>query len=451
MMEYINYQDSYTEYLKEIPSHWQLKKLKYSAKSPKESIAVSEFEQDAVIHYSIPNIQEFGKGQLESGKEIDSAKIKLSGGEVLISKLNPRKATICIVEQHDELIVGSGEFIPFIPRDCDNKFLYYFFRSSQFTDYLNSCVESVTRSHQRIKPELIYNSFIGLPLQEEQKAIVSFLDHKTEKIDKLIQLKERKIELLKEKRAALINDLVTGKLVWDGKDWGKPKETKDSGVEWIGEIPSNWDFSRIGRYMIVVRGGSPRPAGDPRFFNGDFIPWITVKEVTGKEGKYVVSTDSFLTEEGMKQSRVLNSETLVLSNSGATLGVPAILKLTGCANDGVVAFEKISDKVDRDYLYYFWVTQTKRLLEEQSGYGQPNLNREIVSNVISPIPPIEEQIAIVSLCDKALENNHQLIKSEQSKIELLKEYSQSLISEVVTGKLRVVEEDHSITSQPQLN
>jgi len=61
MMEYINYQDSYTEYLKEIPSHWQLKKLKYSAKSPKESIAVSEFEQDAVIHYSIPNIQEFGK------------------------------------------------------------------------------------------------------------------------------------------------------------------------------------------------------------------------------------------------------------------------------------------------------------------------------------------------------------------------------------------------------
>jgi type I restriction enzyme S subunit len=141
----------------------------------------------------------------------------------------------------------------------------------------------------------------------------------------------------------------------------------------------------------------------------------------------------------MKQSRVLEPETLVLSNSGATLGVPGILKIRGCINDGVVSFLKISNKVFRDFLYYFWTTQTSILLEQQSGYGQPNLNIEIVSNIKFPLPTVEEQILIVEYIESKTKEIDDLVQLEQKKIDLLKEYRQSLISEVVTGKIKVTQ------------
>jgi type I restriction enzyme S subunit len=213
---------------------------------------------------------------------------------------------------------------------------------------------------------------------------------------------------------------------------------KDSGVEWIGEIPGHWDFVKVGHYSLVVRGGSPRPSGDPKYFNGDFIHWITVKDITSKSDKYVITTDSKLTEEGMKQSRVLEPETLVLTNSGVTLGVPGILKIKGCINDGSVGFLNLSSKVERDFLYYFWTTQTKLLLEQQSGYGQPNLNIDIVSNIRFPLPPITEQQQIVSYLDEHTQLIDKTISVEERRIDTLKEYRQSLISEVVTGKRKVV-------------
>ena len=145
-----------------------------------------------------------------------------------------------------------------------------------------------------------------------------------------------------------------------------------------------------------------------------------------------------LTAEGMKQSRVLEPETLVLTNSGVTLGVPGILKIRGCINDGSVAFLEISKKVLRDFLYYFFITQTKLLLEQQSGYGQPNLNTDIVSNLRFPLPPLIEQQSIVTYLDEQTQLIDTTLQQEEQKIELLKEYRQSLISNVVTGKVCVV-------------
>jgi type I restriction enzyme S subunit len=287
-----------------------------------------------------------------------------------------------------------------------------------------------------VRQNLGYSEFknlsIPLPPLSEQEHIVSCLDDKTTKIDELIQKKLRKIDLLKEYRTSLINTVVT-------KGLNPDVPMKDSGIEWIGEIPSHWKFVKVGHYTNVVRGGSPRPSGDSRYFNGDYIHWITVQEVTSKVGKYIINTETFLTKEGMKQSRVLEPETLVLSNSGATLGIPGILKIRGCINDGVVSFVNISSEIERDFLYYFWTTQTTRLLEQQSGYGQPNLNIDIVSNIRFPLPPISEQEHIVSYLDKKTSQIDKTIDIEKRKIELLKEYRQSLISNVVTGKIKVIE------------
>ena len=128
----------------------------------------------------------------------------------------------------------------------------------------------------------------------------------------------------------------------------------------VGVIPEDWECKHIGELADVVRGGSPRPAGDARFFNGNFIPWLTVASLTNisLEQMYVVDTATKLTELGSLRSRVLNEDTLIISNSGATLGVAKILKIKCCANDGVAALvnQRLGNKV---FLAHYINTQTK--------------------------------------------------------------------------------------------
>jgi type I restriction enzyme S subunit len=205
--------DSGIEWIGEIPSHWETSKYKTLGNRFTQNIDVSVFQNQEVIHYSIPNVQENGIGILESGEDIDSSKILLKGGELIISKLNPRKSCVSIVEpNNDFLIVGSGEFVTLVPDKGNIKFLFYFVKSQQFTEYLDSCVESVTRSHQRVNPYIIYSSLIPLPPLSEQEQIVSYLDEKTSQIDKTIDIEKKKIELLKEYRQSLISNVVIGKI-----------------------------------------------------------------------------------------------------------------------------------------------------------------------------------------------------------------------------------------------
>src|SRR5690606_332202 len=114
--------------------------------------------------------------------------------------------------------------------------------------------------------------------------------------------------------------------------------------EWLGEVPAHWTLSKFGYVSSVVRGGSPRPAGDPELFNGDYSPWVTVAEITKDENVYLEETETFLTKKGSDQCRIFKAGTLLISNSGATLGVPKILSIDANANDGVVGFENL--KVD---------------------------------------------------------------------------------------------------------
>ena len=107
----------------------------------------------------------------------------------------------------------------------------------------------------------------------------------------------------------------------------------------VGVIPEDWEVKQLGEISTVVRGGSPRPAGDPKYFNGSFIPWLTVAALTNIPDSqiHVRETVGYLTEKGSKHSRTLEKDTLIIANSGATLGVAKILSIRCCANDGVAA------------------------------------------------------------------------------------------------------------------
>lgn len=276
------------------------------------------------------------------------------------------------------------------------------------------------------------NNPICLPPKNEQEAIARYLDYVVGRVDEVIGQKGELIERLQAKRKALINEVITR-----GLDPTVP--TRPSGIDWLGEIPAHWGISKIGHNSSIVRGGSPRPAGDSRYFNGNYMPWITVKEVTNAEGKFITGTETYLTYEGSLCSRIIEPETLLLSNSGATLGVPKISMIQGCINDGSVAFTSFSNKLTRDFLMSFFETHTDIYREEMKGNGQPNLNTDIIKNTLIPLPPVPEQNQIVAYIEQYKFKIDKLVNTIEEQIAKLKEYKISVISEAVTGKIDVRE------------
>ncbi|SHJ40938.1 restriction endonuclease subunit S [Pseudomonas luteola] len=425
---YPAYKDSGVDWLGEVPERWALARGDAYLRSLAKIVSAADLNDKEVFHYSIPVVQATGNGQLEDGDEIDSSKLLIERSQILISKLNPRKNTVCLAWPRDVMTVCSGEFVP-LQSDCmDLKWVYYLVSSENFRKRLESLVESATRSHQRVNPSDILKFRGAFPSFPEQTQIARFLDHETARIDALIEEQQRLIELLKEKRQAVISHAVT-----KGLDPTVPM--KDSGVEWLGEVPAHWMVSKFGYISSVVRGGSPRPAGDPELFNGDFSPWVTVAEITKDDEIYLEDTETFLTKKGSDQCRIFSKGTLLLSNSGATLGVPKILMINANANDGVVGFENLS--LDKEYSYFYLSTLTQGLRERAAGSGQPNLNTDIVKSIDVPIPPSSEVAEIVAAVRKLISQFHLLSKEATDGVRLLQERRSALISAAVTGKIDV--------------
>lgn len=167
------------------------------------------------------------------------------------------------------------------------------------------------------------------------------------------------------------------------------------------DIPGSWCWVRLQDVFEISRGGSPRPAGDPRFFGGP-IPWITVGEVTKDTGKYLIQTATGLTEEGSERSRFINPGDLLLTNSGATLGVPKISKIRGCMNDGVAVLRLFHSFDLNDFGYLYLTHQTSAFRNVNQGMGQPNLNTPIIAGWFFPLPPLAEQRRIVAKVEQLM-------------------------------------------------
>lgn len=167
------------------------------------------------------------------------------------------------------------------------------------------------------------------------------------------------------------------------------------------EIPENWVWCRLGELASIVRGGSPRPAGDPRYYGGE-IPFLKVGDLTGYEGKFCTTHTYTIKEAGLYKTRSVKANTLMLTNSGATLGVPRICTFPTTFNDGIAAFLGI-ENLNKEFLFYFLREKSDYFLAEASrGQGQPNLNTDIISYTLHALPPLSEQQRIVAKLDELM-------------------------------------------------
>jgi type I restriction enzyme, S subunit len=203
----------------------------------------------------------------------------------------------------------------------------------------------------------------------------------------------------------------------------------------VGVIPEDWDTELLDSLGKVVRGGSPRPAGDRRYFNGNFIPWLTVAALTTVSDTHlrVSETVAHLTQEGSKRSRTLPAGTVIIANSGATLGIAKILGVTCCANDGIAAIID-QRKGDKEFVCYYINTLTHRLREVvATGNGQPNLNTGLIRAISIPFPLEAEQRAIAA----ALGDADALIVSLDALIAKKRDLKQAAMQQLLTGRSRL--------------
>ena len=218
---------------------------------------------------------------------------------------------------------------------------------------------------------------------------------------------------------------------WNGK--GKYKEPAAPDVSGMPTLPEGWIWMNIDQLSEVVRGASPRPAGHPKYFGGN-IPWITVGEITKDKNIYLTSVENFVTEEGKKASRFIDEGTFLLTNSGATLGVPKITLISGCINDGSVALLGLEETL-KLYLYFFLFSQTKNLRQINQGAAQPNLNTSIVKRIILPLPPLAEQRRIVAEVERRLSIADGVEKTVGQSLAQAERLRQSILKKAFEGRL----------------
>lgn len=435
--EKIKTKDSGIPWIGEIPADWEIKRLKNVATlNPK-----TFFRLDETDHASFVPMECLRLGNIEKVERIYSelaSHTPFSEGDILVAKVTPcfENKNIAVAKNLTNGVgFASSEIFIFRATAIDSQFLFYLFVS----EYINAIgVSSMTGTGglKRVSTNIV-SCKIPVPPAGTQKRIAEFLDKKCAEIDALIALQEKMITELKSYKQSVITEAVTRGVpanIKTSRGDTEPRNVplKDSGIPWLGSIPAHWDVKQLARVSNVVRGASPRPAGDPQYFHGDFIPWITVAEVTKDDGKFIFETETFLTESGMQNSRVIEPETLLLSNSGATLGVPKISKIRGCINDGSVAFLSLTES--KEFLFYVLKSRTMELRRQMQGSGQPNLNTQIVKSMFVPVPPQNEQKAIVDFLDQKCAEIDSLVSLKQQKIATLQNYKKSVIFEYVTGK-----------------
>lgn len=306
----------------------------------------------------------------------------------------------------------------------------YLFKCDGFISKMNSLTVGI-REGKNIQYQDFANSLIVLPSKLEQKNIADYLDRQTLIIDSLVQKTKKSIELLQEQRKSVISEAVT-----KGLDLNVPM--KDSGIEWIGEIPEGWSISSL-KYLASIKGGSTPSKSNPAFWGGE-IPWVSSQEVKLSR---LTDTSQHITQEALDycSNVVFPAETVVMVvRSGIlkhTLPV-SILDKPMTINQDIKAVQFFRDSQSA-FFYYFVKGLNNALLHElcKDGSTVDNLDIDLLSRCPIIQPPIDEQTAIVNYLDQKTSEIDSLIEKKKQLVEKLQEYRKSLISECVTGKVKV--------------
>lgn len=429
---YPQYKDSGIEWLGEVPEHWEPKKVKFVATINDEVLPESTDEERLIEYIEISDVDSVrgvtATQKIAFGSAPSRARRIVRDKDILVSTVRTYLRAIAPIASPPNNLIASTGFAVIRPQKIDGGYLGYAILCEWFISEI--IARSVGVSYPAINASEVAQLHVPLPTNKEQTQIAAFLDHETGKIDALIEEQERLIQLLQEKRQAVISHAVT-----KGLDPNVPM--KDSGVEWLGEVPEHWKNYKIAHSFSYVGGGTTPTSSEEKWYEDGTIPWVTTGEL---RENVITGTQKHVTEAALKRFSSLKVHpkgSLLIALYGATIGRLGLLGIEATSNQACCVLAK--PKFHTIEFVYYWLQAFKDniIAIYSSGGGQPNISQDVVISLRVPAPTIEEQALITSYLIQELSKMDSLIKESLGTIELLKERRSALISAAVTGKIDV--------------
>jgi type I restriction enzyme S subunit len=434
--QYDKYKVSGIEWVGEIPDHWR--KLKIGRSFNKIGSGTTP-KSGSDIYYENGNINWLNTGDLndsyitETNKKITEAALN----EFSTLKLFPKNSIVIALygatigklgQLQIETTTNQACCVLSDSEDIENRYLFYFLLSAR--EFIIS--KAYGGGQPNISQDLIKQLYISAPTKTEQRQIVQYLDHQTAIIDQLIQQKEKLIELLKEKRQAVINEAVT-------KGLNPKSKMKDSGIEWLGEVPENWEIKRLG-FISDLFTGFPWKSELFDFENG--IKIVRGENVSEGFLRWGERTRFWNIEVENDSKYFLKENDIIIAMDGSKVGknyvlinptdLPLLLHQRMCrvrVNENNIP-KFISYYIGSDmFRYYIDISKTDPMV--------PHITQKNIFDFQIAIPSKEEQLDIIAHLDNRIQIIDHVSFNEEQHIEKLKEYRQSIISEAVTGKIDV--------------
>jgi len=425
---YPQYKPSGIEWLGEIPEHWEVHRLKYSVDLINEKVDGAEVDFSYV---GLEHIESWtGKRLWQNGDESSAGQAnRFQCGDVLFGKLRPYLAKAHAADSEG---ICTGELLVLRPKAVEQKFFLGYVLNPDFVNIVDSSTYGAKMP--RANWDFIGNLPTLLPPLDEQRAIAAFLDRETARIDALTEKKRRQIELLYEKRSALISHAVT-----KGLDPNAPM--KDSGIEWLGQIPAHWALSRLGRIAVNLQTGpfgSQLHAAD---YVEDGVPAINPANLQGGEivpdPRCVVSDEKFTQ---LSRHRLIEGDIVFARRGEMGRCARVTEKSEGfLCGTGSLRVRLNIEVANPQYVSLLLGTPGVRdhLLLESVGSTMDNLNTAILARVPVTVPPLQEQVASARHVDGQIAHIKAIADTVLQSIDKLREYRTALISAAVTGKIDV--------------
>ena len=421
---YSKYKASGVEWLGNLPAHWETLRLKYCADLVNDKVDACESD---LPYTGLEHIESWTGRRIDPNEEVssDGQANHYKAGDVLFAKLRPYLAKVLCAEKEG---ICTGELLVLRSRRVLPDYLFNYMLARDFVFVVNSSTYGAKMP--RASWEFIGNLPMTVPPLPEQRAIAAFLDRETARIDALIEKKQRQIELLQEKRSALITHAVTKGLDPNAK-------MKDSGIEWMGKIPAHWEVIPIKRVARMDSGHTPDKKIE-EYWTDCNIPWVSLSDTAYlKNHDYIDDTAYHVNDLGLANSsaHILPARAVVFTRD-ATIGLSAITTRPMAVSQHIIAW-LCGSRIIPEYLLSVFYSMTQELERLCMGSTIRTLGMPDVLELVTPLPPVNEQEQIIRALSEELPQILSLVSKVQMSIEMLREYRATLISAAVTGKIDV--------------
>jgi len=415
------YKDSGVEWLGEVPAHWDVKRLRYCVRLLTEKTDRRNFP------VALENIEGWSGKFLPNENDYEADGVAFESNDILFGKLRPYLAKVLLTDRSGEAV---GDFHVLRPKNSMiGRYCQYQMLNREFISIVDGSTYGAKMP--RASWDFVGGVQFVAPPTDEQSTIAAFLDHETAKIDALVDEQKRLIELLKEKRQAVISHAVT-----KGLDPNVPM--KDSGVEWLGEVPEHWKIVRL-KHIAIAQGGSTPSKDRDEYWQGD-IPWVSPKDM--KADRLFDSIDH-VSEEALVETGLslvpIGAVLIVVRGMILAHSVPvAIAERELTINQDMKALIP-SEKIMSEYLLRLIAGLKDVIFEyiDASAHGTRKIEWERLENMLIPLPPVTTQPELTHSIDQQLQLISRLSEKCTDAIHLLVERRTALISAAVTGKIDV--------------